>query len=1671
MATKTERIISYLPGTFRAEPRTTATYFVADAFGTELLKAENSLAALMSAHWVDHADRSAELISDLACIASLYGLLPQGAPQPAQAGARQTSCPPITSSEESVEEFREHLKSYVRTFLEGTVTVQGILRVAAEALGLRIEDDYEKLDTWWTRDDDALVTEEASGSDAAQLLFGFTSANAVGTPLRAARLTGKADLSGGVDLSGGAVLRLKVDDAAPVNIDLAALLPQTTHAQLAQVTEAINNQLGQTVATHDGRRLTLSSPTSGLASRLEIGNPAGDASPALLGLSPRLFLGSDATAAEVFGQVDLRDGVDLSAERYLRLLIDDEHLAEIDCAGANPSLTMLDEIVSSINAALGLDAASHDGRFLKLTSPTAGFGSSIVFLPAAAQDARLRLFGAVELFHAGQTPKAARATGKRDLSLGVDLSERSKLRIRVNEGPAVTVECAGETPERTLLSEIVLALTAQFGAGVASHDGRFLSLVSPTAGPTSALVFESLPADEDASDLLFGIESRTFRGAAATRARLTGTRDLSEGVDIGALHTLRVALDGGAPVTLNLRDAQADAFQNIRAVTPDEIVSALNAALGAGVASTDGRHITLASQTTGEASRVSIEPVTRRRRRRFITRAFTKGEAAQAVFGFITREARGGAAMKARVVGDADLSRGVDLREERYLRLKVDEWPTVEVDCAGLRPRATLLEEVVTKINKALEKENAEHGGRVARSSPDGQNLVLVSPTSGAASRIAFETPRTADALDLLLRRAPGTTRGRDATSVKFVGTVDLSGGISLSKADAVRIAIDADPPREIHFTEQDAPTPLTLGEIVVAINLAFGKQVAQHDGKHLVLTSTATGANSFVEFVAPSGTDATERLFGIAPPRSYRGENAAPARVVGSRDLSAGVKLSVTRFIRLSVNGGQPLDVDCAARAVDASQATLAEISSAINERLKMGVATHDTKHLVLTSPTQGFASQITLLPFEGRDARAKLLGSAAEVTTGLDATAAFIEGEADLLSPVNLSERQTLKLSVDGGRPFEVNVAGFAPGTTFLDEVVAHINAAFPGLASATPNDHLRLTSPTRGEQSRLSLLPVRVIELVEYPPTEVSFPSQEEATLSVRHSDRWTLENQGAADADLAVVLDAPHGAVGTELVNRTTGQRVRLMLVLRPGERAELWRDAETGLVRAVVIDEAGGRRDVPQTQILAGPLGTRVSVPFDGEWSLAEGVEGAAATLQLDEPQARAVVLLRAQQFGAAGNRIRVRVTEAALSDAEDTSQVESGERVRLQGRLDGKPGDYWITGGDGQTVARVRAGAGVTFEAQVGRVLSVAGALYHEVGDPAPLVIVERVERLFDVTLTGTPDTEPELYAGVVIDGDADAPESLVSQINRGREMPVRPPSSLVRAEGAEKAQALVLPRGRSSWTFRDCFGPRFDESYFSDEERQTRFAGGGCIDRAVFDLSHFARTPPAPDSAVFVGSINDPPVQLRFRWAQHQPGAFNVNLPADLPERFGARFDQSLFARGNGEPELFAGVVTEPLNDEDHIIKRLNDGSTLVKVTAKPVTRVPIGFEAVTIPFRRPLRLKGGDESREARIYLAEKDVPGFIEIFADTPGAWGNSVTIAARKAGPARFDVSINLLGARFENARRVVFGGDELPTLSEDLLRPGPVGILQAKAAGVRANVSRERTDADDSDNKH
>ena len=180
---------------------------------------------------------------------------------------------------------------------------------------------------------------------------------------------------------------------------------------------------------------------------------------------------------------------------------------------------------------------------------------------------------------------------------------------------------------------------------------------------------------------------------------------------------------------------------------PNEIVAAMNAAAGSVIASPDGQRLILTSPTSGAESRISLQPVETIRRRRFVTRAFITDEATQAIFGFINQSARGRAATAARLTGTVDLSRGVDLREARFLRLAVDGQPACAIDFSTNttsvpRLRVALPGEIVAAINAALGSEVATH---------DGSRLTLTSRTTGAESRIAFEAPRSADASSVLL--------------------------------------------------------------------------------------------------------------------------------------------------------------------------------------------------------------------------------------------------------------------------------------------------------------------------------------------------------------------------------------------------------------------------------------------------------------------------------------------------------------------------------------------------------------------------------------------------------------------------------------------------------------------------------------------------------------------------------------------------------------------------------------------------------------------------------------------------------------------------------------------------------------------------------------------------------
>ena len=1615
MPTKTDRILSYLPSTFKALPRPSALYALVDAFGNELQWAENSLAAIMSAHWVDHADRGAETIDDLARLAALYGLSPR--------------------ADEGIEEFREHLKHYIRTRREGTVTVQGILRVTAEALALRIADDHEQLDTWWKRPTDALITTQPSGDDANALVLGVDTVTVTGSPPLAARITGSIDLGGGVDLRSTPTLRLKIDGGAATDIDVTALAADPATVGLDELVAAINDGAGVTVAHQDGPYLILESPTTGPASRIEVEDIGDDAAEAILGLAPRHYDGGDASAAGVIGSVDLSDDIDLSGERYLRLVIDGSQLAEIDCAGADPARTTLDEIRDNIDGGLGMAVASHDGNRLTLTSPTTGIDSSIAFQQAAAQDAAQRLFGPVFSIYSGRDAYAAQVTGTRDLSSDVNLSENALIQLSIDGGAAITIDCAGADPAATSAAEVVAAINTATGIAVASHNVRFLSLTSPTTGTGSAIVLGT-PPDNDATEALFGIRPRDADGSAASTASFTGRHDLSGGIDVMGRYFLNIAIDAGPWISVDLRTAAADP----RAATPAELVAAINTGLPADVASHDGQYLIFTSPTPGAAGSVAVEPLTITAQRRFVSRAMIIDEAAQAILGFVSRQAQGTAASHARLEGNADLSRGVDLRQTPYLRLGIDTQPPVDIDCRGPRPRATVIGEISTAINAALGQAVARH---------DGKNLTLTSPSTGAASRIVIEPPQAEDALELLLGAPTGTYRGAEASGVGFVATIDLSGGVDLSDADRIQLGIDGSPPVEIPCAGAN-PAHTSLSEIIVAINLALDEIVASHDGRYLRLTSPGSGADSRIVFEVPGTADATAALFGITPPRTYQGADAAPARIIGETDLSSNIDLGSKRYLRLTLDGGTMQDVDCAASAADPQHADLDEVIAAVNEALGSGIASRDGDRLVLTSGKVGTASRITVTHYTAGDARNLLLGQVADTTTGADPQPARITGEIPLLSPVDLTARRVLRLSVDDGLPMDIDVSGAVPLMTFLPDIVDAINAQFPGIAAIGEDNKLQLTSNTAGEHSRLAVSPLRYLEVMEYPPEAAEAPPQ-----SLHHGASWRIHNAGVSDTHGEISLHAPQGVVWPALVNATLGWQLRLLTVIQRGETAKISRDESRGL-RAIIQSPGGETRPVPAADILVGPLGAQITVPQPQPSRLCRNSDG-QRVLHLVNPLALYVIKLRARSE-LSDHQITLAIEESAPGAV--VPPVPDGGITMLQGRLR-QDGEEWLLADvDNNPIVKLRPGPGVRLAAFLPRVVSVTGTVYP---DTPPLMVIRQIAQLFDVSVQVSPSlgsVTEEHYPGVTIGVDPQRDDALVRRINAGSQS-----SMLIKAELLAKDTGLKLLRGQNRWRYQDCHGDRFDAAHFDE----AHFAGGGCRDRAIFDVSRFTPLPPERVKTVFADAENPPQISIQaaFSWTRHKPGALVVNLPADLPGRFGGRFDQARFGQGPGKPELHEQAVTEPPGDERFLATLLNTDSTLVEASVAGF--VPQGWQAVTMPFRKPAALTLGTDSAPARLYLSEEGLSGFIEIRAREAGTWGNDIAVSARESGPAMFDVEIIYASTRFENARKIIMGKDlskpdlYLPTQTDALLQPGPLGILQAKAAGIHATVSRDKTE--------
>ncbi|HEY9603473.1 MAG TPA: hypothetical protein V6C85_17790 [Allocoleopsis sp.] len=1653
MPTKTDRILKLLPGTFRIDPRPEVLYALIDTFGRELLSAENTLAAVMAAHWVDYADRGSEAIDDLAKIAALYGLAPRR--EADLSGFPRNLDDDPGEVLETVEEFREHLKRYIRTFLDGTVTVQGILRVTAEALALRIKDEYDDMDCWWNRQPQNLITLEPRRDNAAQKVFGVKTATVVGQTAHPAQVKGTVDLSNGVDLRDANLLRLQVDAQAPVEIDLVAGADPKS-VPLQTIVETINRVLGGRAVAHnaDGY-LTLTSPTTGASSRLEVQEGLHDAAERILGLAPWVYQGSETKAAQVMGSVALSSSLDLSQRRYLRLEIDRTRLAEIDCAGANPAQTTPQQVCDAINRALGIPnlATLREGRYLTLTSPTTGFNSSIAFHLPAAQDATSYLFGSVNSFYIGQDIQPAKLKGKRDLSQGVDLRDRANIRFRLDEDTTLTVNCAGANPRNTQITEIVTAINNAVGAEVATQDGRFVTLTGRRVGARGRIVLEPAPTG-DATEEIFGIRSRIFQGNDATAAQIASEPNLTQGLDEGQkgvfIGAILIAVDSGSPVeigfNINLK-IEGENPETARSRHLDELVNAINQALP-NIASRQGKRLILTSPTIGSISRLDILPLETEHQRQFVTRAMVTDEATPAIFGFLTQEAQGKAATSAQIVGTVDLSRSVNLQNQRYLRIGFDGKTPIDINCAGQRPRVTTVDEVVQVINTRLGKEVASH---------DGQHLILTSLTDGSDSRITIEPPQVEDALSVVLGVKPGTFKGQDATQVKFVGTVDLSQGITLSPNAAIKLEVDGFGVKEIPLTGAESSLQ-PLDRLMMTINGAIGQVVAKTDGKHLILTSLSTGTASKIRFDVPTGADVTAALFGITPPRLYQGTDALSAQVTGTVNFSTNADLRTARFLRLQLGTSAAVDIDCAAgvSSEHLNAVKLSEIVSAINAKVPgVASASSDRNYLILRSPNSGSTAELTLEPYTSGDASKLLLDKAPTMAQGQAATPAIITGEIDLTKPVNLGQRSLLRLSVDSDRAIDIDVAGFDPAATFSDEILAAINAAVPGLASLTASDRLQLTSPTTGAGSRLSLQPLRYLELMEYLPQ-----LNETLGCAMRHGDRCWIDNSGVAETVAKVKILAPQGTVGPTLVNETLGWQVRLFAILDAEETVELQCDAKAGL-KAAIASAKGTTRSVSASDILVGPIGRQVWVPFEGDYQLRHDAHN-QESLQLNNPLSSKIVRLRALQSDSATCGIAVSVRESLPPTI--APEIITGDRNSepFKGRVRIQNARVQLVDATERAILELRAAPGIDLTAYQDRVVILSGTLYTD--DTARTLIVQQIDPLFDVSLhRSSHKSESEQYQQVTIGAESSAPHSIIYQLCTK--------SQVVIAEELDKGSVLTLPRGQSEWIYLDCYSSRFNQSNFDE----ACFPGKTCYERGVFDVSRFTHhrhrsncsdVPPKLLEAVFTASTTqlDPPVSVSFAWSNNRPGSFVVNLPADLPTRFGGRFNEARFSQEKDKPELYSDAVTEKTGDESfdrihYLVTLINEKSNLVK--AESVSTVPLGGKIVEIPFRKPQRLTLGKKDKFAQIYLSEKGVSGYIKLQARTAGAWGNDITVSARPSGsgPAMYDIAIAYTASRFENARQVALGSPQ-PALMQDILKPTPIGVLQAKAAGVRVDVTRD-----------
>src|SRR5262249_48293883 len=137
----------------------------------------------------------------------------------------------------------------------------------------------------------------------------------------------------------------------------------------------------------------------------------------------------------------------------------------------------------------------------------------------------------------------------------------------------------------------------------------------------------------------------------------------------------------------------------------------------------------------------------------------------------------------------------------------------------------------------------------------------------------------------------------------------------NLQVARFLRVALDGAPPQDVDCASEAAdPAAVAPADIAAAFNKRLGAGTAALQANRLVLTSPTPGSAGRVEILAFSSGDARTRLLGdVALPA--RGVDATPATITGTVVVDGLVDLSQRRWVRLAVNGAEPVNVDAAGR------------------------------------------------------------------------------------------------------------------------------------------------------------------------------------------------------------------------------------------------------------------------------------------------------------------------------------------------------------------------------------------------------------------------------------------------------------------------------------------------------------------------------------------------------------------------------------------------------------------------------------------------------------------------------------------------------------------------------------------------------------------------------------